>query len=172
MAVSTGDSSSRHRRNALTGLGGRIPRLGVSARGRVHGREDGPGPDPDPRASDSITLTAEQLTALRGASVESFVPRPLRILAAWSWRILIAAAFVALLWWLGSQLSEVVIPLAVALLLSAALQPLNARMVRHRWPRWLASLGCLLLVALIVLGLLSLVAVSYTHLTLPTTSRV
>ena len=159
MAVSTGDSSSRHRRNALTGLGlgRRIPRLGASARGRVHGREDGPGPDPDPRASDSITLTAEQLTALRGASVESFVPRPLRILAAWSWRILIAAAFVALLWWLGSQLSEVVIPLAVALLLSAALQPLNARMVRHRWPRWLASLGCLLLVALIVLGLLSLV---------------
>jgi len=151
MAASTSDTSPHRRRSAFSGLtiGRRIPRRP----GTQGERQE----QPDAQAPDAITLTAEQLTALRGASVESFVPRPLRIFAAWSWRLLLVAAFIALLWWLGSRLSEVVIPLAVALLLTAALHPLNARLVRHHWPRWLAALSCLLLVVVIVLGLLSLV---------------
>ncbi|WP_316667921.1 AI-2E family transporter [uncultured Propionibacterium sp.] len=155
MAYSTSDGGPRRRGSTLSGLGigRRIPRFNGPAREHPHGRQDRAGT----QAPDSITLTAEQLTALRGASVESFVPRALRVFAAWSWRILIVAACVALLWWLGSQLSEVVIPLAVALLLAAALHPLSARLARHRWPAWLASLSCLLLVVVIVLGLLSLV---------------
>lgn len=151
MAASSSDSSPRRYRAALPSLnfGRRGARPGGAAREHPHERRS--------QTSDSITLTAEQLTALRGASVESLVSRPLRVLAAWSWRILVVAAFIALLWWLGSKLSEVVIPLAVALLLTAALQPLNARLTRHRLPRWLASLSCLLLVLIIILGLLSLV---------------
>ncbi|SYZ34203.1 AI-2E family transporter [Propionibacterium australiense] len=153
MADSTSDTSPRRRKGAFSGLpiGRRIPRLPGSE------RSDEQPERPNAQAPDAITLTAEQLTALRGASVESFVPRPLRVFAAWSWRILVVVAFGALLWWLGSRLSEVVIPLAVALLLTAALHPLNARLVRHHWPKWLASLSCLLLIVVIVLGLLSLV---------------
>jgi predicted PurR-regulated permease PerM len=64
------------------------------------------------------------------------VPYPLRIAAAWSWRLLlVVAAAVALLWVVG-RLHQVVIPIAISLLLSALLSPvvgwLRKRVRLHR----------------------------------------
>jgi predicted PurR-regulated permease PerM len=64
------------------------------------------------------------------------VPYPLRIAAAWSWRLLVvAAAAVALLWAVG-RLHQVVVPVAISLLLSALLSSavtwLRKRVRLHR----------------------------------------
>jgi predicted PurR-regulated permease PerM len=64
------------------------------------------------------------------------VPRGLRLAAAWSWRLLmIAAGVVALLWVIG-RLQLVLIPLTIALLLSALFSPavtwLRQRVRLHR----------------------------------------
>lgn len=98
-----------------------------------------------------------ELGQVRSASIESLVPRPLRIAAAWGWRLLIVAAVIGLLWWLGGTLSEIVIPLAAALLLTAALMPVNNFLRRHKWAPWLAALSCLLLLVVVISGLLTLV---------------
>lgn len=64
------------------------------------------------------------------------VPYPLRIAAAWSWRLLlVAAAAVAVLWVIG-RLHQVFIPVAISLLLTALLAPavgfLRQRVRLHR----------------------------------------
>jgi predicted PurR-regulated permease PerM len=86
------------------------------------------------------------------------VPRELRIAAAYSWRlIVIAAAAVGVLYVVG-RLSAVIIPLAIALLLSALLSP-AVRFLRKRWnfPPSLAS-GLVLVGGLgAVIGTLTLV---------------
>jgi putative heme transporter len=51
------------------------------------------------------------------------VPRGLRIATAWSWRLLVLAAAAALVLWLIGRLKDIMIPLSIALLLSALLAP-------------------------------------------------
>lgn len=51
------------------------------------------------------------------------VPYGLRIVAAWAWRLLVLAAAGYVLLWLVGRLAAVVIPLTIALLLSAMLSP-------------------------------------------------
>lgn len=62
----------------------------------------------------------------------------MRTAAAWSWRILVVAAVIALLVFLVVQLRLIVIPLLIAVLVSALLKPLVDFLVRHRWPKGLA----------------------------------
>jgi predicted PurR-regulated permease PerM len=62
----------------------------------------------------------------------------MRIAAAWSWRLLIVLAFVAVIVFFIIQLHEIVIPLLIAVVLSALLVPFKNLLVRHRWPKWLA----------------------------------
>jgi predicted PurR-regulated permease PerM len=52
------------------------------------------------------------------------VPRSLRLAAAWSWRLLVIAAAAAAVLWVVGRLHLVLIPLSIALLLSALLSPL------------------------------------------------
>src|SRR5689334_22111808 len=51
------------------------------------------------------------------------VPRGLRVAAAWSWRLLVLATAAAVTFWLIGRLKDVLIPLSIALLLSALLAP-------------------------------------------------
>lgn len=67
------------------------------------------------------------------------VPRLLDGAAAWGWRILVAAAAVALLVWVLIKLYVVVVPVVLALFLAAVLEPLAARLRRRRWPPALAA---------------------------------
>jgi predicted PurR-regulated permease PerM len=75
----------------------------------------------------------------------------MRVAAAWSWRILLVAAVVALLVFLVVQLRLIVIPLLIAVLVSALLKPVVDVLVRHRWPKGLA-------IALAMVGTLAVVS--------------
>lgn len=81
---------------------------------------------------------------------EEFVPVPMRIAGAWSWRILVLAGAIALIIYLVIQLRLVVVPLLVAVLLAALLVPFVQFVRRHGWPKWLG-------VAVAELGLIGIV---------------
>ncbi len=108
----------------------------------------------DNSASPVLSEDAETGAAL--APAES-VPPGLRAAADWAWRLLLIAGLVYLMWFIVSHLSEVTIPLFVALLFTAALWPLKSWLVRHGVPRGLAVLASLLTVIVIIFGILSLV---------------
>jgi putative heme transporter len=74
------------------------------------------------------------------------VPRGLRIAAAWAWRMLMLAAAAAVLLWLIGRLKDVLIPLSIALLLSALLAPSVG------WLRRRVRLPASLAVALVLIG--------------------
>jgi len=87
----------------------------------------------------------------------STVPRGLVIVAIWSLCLILIGAGVVAFGWVAGHLSEVVFPVFAAFLLTAALEPLNGFLLKHRWPGWMASLTCLLFLVVVVGGLLSLV---------------
>jgi predicted PurR-regulated permease PerM len=74
------------------------------------------------------------------------VPRGLHIATAWAWRLLILAAAVAVLLWLVGRLKDVLIPLSIALLLSALLSPSVG------WLRRTVRLPPSLAVAVVLIG--------------------
>ena len=83
--------------------------------------------------------------------ISGLIPRGLRISAALAWRfIVVVAALYAVVWVVG-YLSVVVIPLSIALLLSALLAPLVSKLVAARFPRGLAT-AIVLIAGLAVLG--------------------
>lgn len=79
------------------------------------------------------------------------VPEPLRITAAWSWRLILVAIAVAGIVYAIVHLLLVVLPVIFALLLATVLAPLVELLARRGWPRPLATTA-VLLGALIVLG--------------------
>ena len=87
------------------------------------------------------------------------MPNGLVVAATWSLCLIAVGLGIAGLGLVVGRLSEVVFPLFSAFLLTAALQPLNAFLVRRRWPAWLAALTCLLFLVFVVGGLLTLVGV-------------
>lgn len=95
-------------------------------------------------------------------SEASLVSRPVRIAAAWSWRwivIVLAAIPVA---WLLDKTSIIVIPLAVALLITALLVPLtNFLRNRLRWPKGLALIAALVALFASVLLLINLALIAF-----------
>ncbi|GAA4491169.1 AI-2E family transporter [Microbacterium panaciterrae] len=86
--------------------------------------------------------------------VERSVPAGLRITTAYAWRLLVIAAAVGVLIWLVMLFKILVIPLMVAILLTALLWPVFSAMLRARFPRWLAIAIALLGTLAIVAGLL------------------
>ena len=107
-------------------------------------------------ASPSDVLVEDAGSIAAPAPAES-VPVGLRVAAGWAWRLLLIAGLVYLLWFIASRLSEVTIPLFVAVLFTAALWPMKSWLVRHHIPRGLAVLASLLTVVVIIFGILSLV---------------
>jgi predicted PurR-regulated permease PerM len=79
------------------------------------------------------------------------VPGWLQTGAAWSWRLLLLAAAIYLIARVIGVLYIVVVPCTAALLLTALLQPLTARLRRTGLPS-LAATWCTLLIAALVLG--------------------
>jgi putative heme transporter len=86
------------------------------------------------------------------------VPRGLRVATAYSWRLLVVAAAIGLGIWLVIQLKLLVIPLMVAILITALLWPGFSFMLRHKVPRWLAIVVSVVGTLAIVAGLFWLVA--------------
>lgn len=87
-------------------------------------------------------------TSVRGSDT---VPLSVRAAASWSWRLLLLAAAVAGFLWLLGALKTIVVPVAVALLLTILLTPFRATLQRAGLPRGLA-------VAVSIVGLIALVS--------------
>ena len=86
--------------------------------------------------------------------VRAAVPRPVRVSAAWSWRLLLMAAALAVLLWVLAALKTVIVPVAIALLVTIVLTPVVRWLQRRaRLPRAAAS-GAALLSLLAVIALL------------------
>lgn len=102
-------------------------------------------------------MTDRQTSDASGDETDDAIPRGLRTAAGWSWRVLIIAALVAVVAFALAEISEVSIPVAVALMLTAALWPLANFLSRHRVPRGLASGLCLLALIVVIGGIFTLV---------------
>src|SRR5918993_2154176 len=110
------------------------------------------GPEEKPRGSffDALRDRSRVVTTETSTSI----PNGLRVATAYSWRFLIIAAAVGVGIWLVIQLKLLVIPLLVAILISALLWPAFGWMLRHRFPRWLAIVISVVGTLAIVTGLL------------------
>ncbi len=98
------------------------------------------------------------LDAIRNKSVSteigSSLPRGLRVTTAYAWRFVVIAIAAGILIWLVIQLKLLVIPLLVAILVTALLWPAFTWMLAHRVPKWLALVVSVLGAIAIVGGLL------------------
>jgi predicted PurR-regulated permease PerM len=86
----------------------------------------------------------------------------MRIAAAWSWRILVVLGVLGVLVFLIIQLRLLIIPLLLAVVLSALLVPFKNFLVRHRWPKGLAIAAAELGTIVVVAGLVFLVVTQVT----------
>ncbi len=91
------------------------------------------------------------------AEVDQHVPLSLRVAAAWSWRVLVVGLAVSALVALILRLQLVAVALFVGLFITALLSPMHARLVRWRWPRWLATVTVLVTLVIVLLGAAALV---------------
>jgi predicted PurR-regulated permease PerM len=111
--------------------------------------------------------TAEPTTAEPTTAEHSRVPSWLQTGAAWSWRLLLLALALYLIARAIGVLYIVVVPCTAALLLTALLQPLAARL-RHAGLPGLAATWCTLLIAAAVLGGLALLVTNRVSADYPT----
>ncbi len=85
------------------------------------------------------------------------VPRLLQQAAAWAWRLLLVGLLIYVAFRVASALALVVLPSLAALLLTALLQPLTARLRRTGMPP-LAATWCTVLAAVVVLAGIGILA--------------
>lgn len=86
----------------------------------------------------------------------SYIPSGVDVAAAWSWRLLLIAGAGGLVIWLLRYFSEVTIPIAVAVLLTALSIGAVNWLDDHRLPRLLATFIIVIAILVILFGLLTL----------------
>jgi putative heme transporter len=91
-------------------------------------------------------------------ALDGTVPRGIQIAAAWSWRVIAIAIMIFGLGWIARYLSEVLVPIAVAILLTALLQPVANRLRIWRFPRGAATAVTLLGGLALIGGVITLIA--------------
>ncbi|HBW20663.1 MAG: AI-2E family transporter [Streptosporangiaceae bacterium] len=141
------------------GAAGRMRLAARSLRARAQAAASPPGSrqeaDPD-RTADGEQ--AHAAPAADPAAPDAQVPGPLRQAAAWSWRLLLVALVIYVAFRLAVDLRLVVLPLIAALLLTALLQPLTARLRRVGMTDLLAT-WCTFIAAIVVIaGVITLTA--------------
>ncbi len=114
------------------------------------------GPEEKPRGS--LFDAFRDRSRVVSTELSAGIPRGLRIATAYSWRFLVVAAAIGVAVWIVIQLKLLVIPLLVAILITALLWPAFTWMLRHRVPRWVAIVIVVAGTLAIVGGLLWLVA--------------
>jgi predicted PurR-regulated permease PerM len=102
-----------------------------------------PRPDPPP--------AGPAPAAPPGALAAESVPRWLRVSAGWAWRLLLLAALLYVAGRVAALLYLVIVPFAAAILLTALLQPLTARL-RRAGLGPLSGTWCTLLLAFALIG--------------------
>lgn len=113
--------------------------------------------DPTPRFRNPFRHYPHPTERTVTTQVDEAVPEPLRVTAAYAWRLLVIAGVIALFIWLVMLLKMLVIPLMVGILITALLWPAFQLMLRSRVPRWLAIATTLIGAIGVVVGLLWLV---------------
>ncbi len=88
------------------------------------------------------------------------VPYGVRAASEWAWRMLIVGAGVYAVVWLAARLSEVTIPLIVAVLLAALLEPLFKALDKVL-PRGLAAVVTVIGTLALIIGLLSFIGTQF-----------
>jgi len=101
--------------------------------------------------------TSPAATHSESRKVDDSLPRGVLLASAWSWRLLLIGAAIAVLLFVVVQLRLIVVPVLIAILLSALLVPLKDLLVRARIPQWVAIVLCMLLTIAVLGGLLFLV---------------
>jgi predicted PurR-regulated permease PerM len=99
----------------------------------------------------------------RKRAIEEAIPIPVEIAGAWAWRILAIVGVLVVFGLLVINLRAIVVPLLIAILISALLVPFKTFLIRHHWPRWLAVLVALVLAVVIIGGLIFVVVVQVRH---------
>jgi len=107
------------------------------------------------RAPESLAPTAVPISS--GDVVADTLPAGMKIAGAWSWRILAVVGVLVVFGLLIIQLRDIVIPLMIAVLVSALLVPVVQFLVRHRWPKALAVAVALLGAIVVIAGLIYLI---------------
>ncbi len=124
--------------------------------------QDGPPPGgtegTGPAQSTDLVATGGPRGSHGEPDRESHVPEPLRKAADWSWRLLLVAAVIYLAFRIAEALRLLVLPLIAAILLTALLQPLTARLRRIGFPALAATWTTLLVAIAILVGLGTLAA--------------
>lgn len=100
-------------------------------------------------------ITSRKTARAQGPRV--VIPTGLERATQWSWRLLLIAAAIAVGLFVVAQLSFLVIPLFVAVLLAALAAPVSIALRKLRFPRWLATLTTLVVFVVAVGGLFYLV---------------
>jgi predicted PurR-regulated permease PerM len=98
--------------------------------------------------------------ALTDAEVSESVAPGMRIAAAWSWRLLVVAAVIALLGLIVYLLRDVAVPVFVAILLSALLVPLCNWLQRKGLPKALAVAVCEVGLLVVIAGLITVIVIT------------
>jgi predicted PurR-regulated permease PerM len=122
-----------------------------------HGTEAGEARERADGAGEAASAAAAGRQAEPRRSPEPAVPGYLQRAAAWSWRLLVIGLLVYVVFRLASALRLVALPCVAALLLTALLQPLTARLRRTGMPS-LAATWCTVLTAIVVLAGITVLA--------------
>jgi len=118
----------------------------------VPGTAPPPGSVPPPRAGQAAPAGQAEGPDAPGAVVApDAVPRWLRVSAGWAWRLLLLAGLLYVAGKVAALLYIVIVPFAAAILLTALLQPLTARLRRSGLGP-LAATWCTLLLAFALIG--------------------
>jgi predicted PurR-regulated permease PerM len=116
------------------------------------GTAPSPGSVPPPRAGQAApAVQAAEPAAVAAAPAPDAVPRWLRVSAGWAWRLLLLAGLLYVAGKVAALLYIVIVPFAAAILLTALLQPLTARLRRSGLGP-LAATWCTLLLAFALIG--------------------
>lgn len=108
------------------------------------------GSDDKPRGSLLDTLRNRTVSTEIGEGL----PRGLKVTTAYAWRFIVIAVAAGILVWLVIQLKLLVIPLLIAILITALVWPAFTWMLRHNLPRWLAVVISVLGTIAIIGGLM------------------
>jgi len=119
------------------------------ARARLAAARSGPTPPPFTAGSDLGEAGSPVMVVEPGPSVDDGLPRGVRTAGAWAWRIIVFVAAAYLLIRVVGLLRVVVIPVVVALLLAAMLEPVAAALRKRGVNRSVAA-GLVLVTGLIV----------------------
>ena len=100
------------------------------------------------------------IASRKSARVQSprvVIPAGLERATQWAWRLLLIAAAITLGLFVVAQLSFLIIPLFIAVLLAALVAPVSVGLRKLRFPRWLATLTTIIVFLAAVGGLFYLV---------------